>query len=370
MSNLGLSVVIRSTTGMSEPRLSNAIQRLQNLGFKVQSIGWARNTTDSQKAPDPHTTLYNLAAGYGAGPKNYIAHLRFSLFIFRNLWRIGPSIIYTCDLDTYLPSYIYSFFRPATLIFDQFDPISARISDKHMGAAADFFEYAITRKADLRITANIERVPLKIRSSWIELKNLFPLGVSESGGDQVKGKFQLFYGGIVSHDRGLLECVSVVTAKDSWQMDIYGQGAVRGVLEKVNTSNIFLHSQIPHSELMGHAQNSNLYLAQYNPKNLNNRLTASNKLFEAAQLGIPLLTNKGTYIGDLVEKFKLGWAVTYGDLGEIEQALDEYANMPQSDLAKIAHNLSKYFQIELERQNSNIRLLEHRISSMLKKGDT
>jgi glycosyltransferase involved in cell wall biosynthesis len=369
MSNIGLSVLIRSTPGMSEPRYRHALQRLEHLGFEVRSIGWARNTTESKRVSDKKTTLFNTNASYGAGPKNYIAHLRFSLFIFQTLWRLRPSIIYSCDLDTFMPSYIYSFFRPATLIFDQFDPISARIGNKNIGTAVNFFEYAVTRKADLRITANIERVPMKIRSSWIELKNLFPLGFTKGTKEQLESKLQLFYGGVVSCDRGLLECVSVVKAKDSWRMDIYGQGAARDILEEANTPNIFLHNQIPHSELMSYAKNSNLYLAQYNPNNPNNRLTASNKLFEAAQLGIPLLTNKGTYIGDLVEKFQLGWVVTYGDPGEIERALDEYAHMPQSDLAKITSNLSNFFQNELVRQNLNIRLVEHRISGMVKNGD-
>jgi hypothetical protein len=71
----------------------------------------------------------------------------------------------------------------------------------------------------------------------------------------------------------------------------------------------------------------------------------------------------------LVEKFQLGWVVTYGDPGEIERALDEYAHMPQSDLAKITSNLSNFFQNELVRQNLNIRLVEHRISGMVKNGD-
>jgi hypothetical protein len=368
MSDLGPSVLIRSTPGMSEPRFRHALHSLQHLGFKVHSIGWARNAVELQKAPDADTTLFAASAGYGRGPKNYLAHLRFSLFIFQNLWRMRPSVIYSCDLDTFIPCYIYSFFRPAILIFDQFDPISARIGHKNIAAAANFFEYAVTRKADLRITANIERLPRKIQTSWIELKNLFPLELTEGSSNQYIGKFRLFYGGVISHDRGLLECASVITRKNSWRMDIYGQGAATSILEKVNAPNIFLHSQTPHSELMSYAKNSNLYLAQYDPTNPNNRLTASNKLFEAAQLGIPLLTNKGTHIGALVEKYELGWAVTYGDLSEIERALVEFEQMTQSDLSKITNNLSIFFQIELERQKSNIQLLEHRISSMVKKG--
>jgi hypothetical protein len=116
------------------------------------------------------------------------------------------------------------------------------------------------------------------------------------------------------------------------------------------------------------AQAADLYLAQYDPSSRNNRLTASNKLFEAAQLCIPLLASKGTYIGDIVQEHKLGWAVTYGDRGEIERALDECSKMSESDKIEISGNFTRFFQNELEQQKANIQTIENRIASMARIG--
>jgi glycosyltransferase involved in cell wall biosynthesis len=117
---------------------------------------------------------------------------------------------------------------------------------------------------------------------------------------------------------------------------------------------------------MQRAQTADLYLAQYNPSSRNNRQTASNKLFEAAQLGVPLLTSKGTYLGDIVQKFNLGWAVTYGDFEEIEGALDEYASLSKIQRVELINNLESFFIDEIKAQNSKILVLENRITNMMK----
>jgi glycosyltransferase involved in cell wall biosynthesis len=307
-----------------------------------------------------------VSAPYGAGIKNYIAHLRFNIFVFRMLWRIKPDIIYACDLDTYLPSFLYKIFQPVILIYDQFDPLSARVGNSLLCHFLNTVENTLTKKADIRITANSQRIPSSLRESWIEIKNLFPIKLSANKLRDSQNTFQLFYGGILNRDRALFECLTVIQKKSGWRIDIFGQGPERSELEKVSGANIGIHNQLPHTELMQRAQKADLYLAQYDPSSRNNRQTASNKLFEAAQLGVPLLTSKGTYLGDIVQKFNLGWAVTYGDFKEIERALDEYASLSKVQRVELIDNLESFFRHEIKAQNSEIIVLENRITNMMK----
>ena len=361
-------MLIRSTLGSSEPRFQNASKLLRHLGLEVTYINWARSNSEDQGIISRSENLFKLQAQYGDGVKNYIKHLRFLFYVFQTLHKTRPKVIYACDLDTFLPSLIYSKFNKVILIFDQFDPLSARVGNSFFKRALDLIENLVARGADLRITASLQRHSKDAQQSWLEIRNLFPFNVDMERLTSNRQAFLLFYGGILGYDRGLLESANVVRNKTSWKMDIFGQGAARVALEQVDSKNIVIHNQISHQDLMERAQSANLYLAMYDPSIRNNRLTASNKLFEAAQLGIPILTSKGTHIGEVVQEYKLGWVVTYGNLIEIEEALDDCAGLSEHEVAEIKSNLAGFYQHERERQNSNIQDLENRITTMLKFG--
>ena len=366
MSKSVVSVLIRSTGGTSEPRYRHASYVLGRVANEPTHINWQRSNRDSDCSLNPNRKLFKVQAPYGAGVGNYIPHLRFNLYVFRTLWQIKPQIIYACDLDTFFPSFFYKVFRPVILIFDQFDPLSARVSNEFLRKLLDAIENACARKADIRITANIQRIPVSLREKWIEIKNQFPFELIANKQRDTQDVSRLFYGGILSEDRGLLDCVKIIQKKAAWRVDIFGEGPERSKLEKFIGTNIDIHNQLPHNELMSRAQSVDLYLAQYDPRSRNNRLTASNKLFEAAQLGIPLLTSKDTQIGEIVQEFNLGWAITFGDSKEFEAALDDYISMSETRRIYIVENLKRYFQSETNSQNSNILALENRITSMIK----
>ena len=366
MSRLGTSVLIRSTIGTSEPRYKHASEILRNVTNLTLHINWARSREDTQNIHDKNRNVFNLPAPYGGGVRNYFAHLRFQIYAFRKLWFLKPQIIYACDLDTFIPSFIYRIFRPVLLIFDQFDPLSARVDNRFNRAFLDYFEITLVKKADIRITANVQRIPLHLSESWIEIKNLFPFYLGVDNQRVTQDGFQLFYGGILSRDRGLIDLINVVQKKKTWRIDIYGQGPDRDRLIMFTGTNVAIHDYLPHDKLMKRAQSADLYVAQYDPTIRNNRLTASNKLFEAAHLGIPLLTSKGTFLGDIVQKFKLGWAVSYGDSKEIASVLDEFVSLSEMQRAEMVSNLGYFFQDEIQGQIVNIQILENRITSMTK----
>ena len=368
MPYLGSSVLIRSTLGVSEPRYTQAVKLLTRIGLETNHINWARSNTDLEKLGAESLNYFKLDAKYGSGISNYFMHLRFNLFIFQRLWIIKPHVIYACDLDTFLPILFYRCCRPVIVIFDQFDPLSARVQNKSIAKVLDIIEYALTMNAHIRISPNLERIPEKLRHFWIEVKNLFQLQLVENNLANQKDGFWLFYGGILSHDRGLIDSLKVINSKSSWHMDIFGQGPVENILVKEAGSNVRIHGHVSHRELMNFAQGANLYLAQYDPKIRNNRLTASNKLFEAAQLGIPLLTSKGTHIGEIVQKYGLGWVVTFGDSVEFERALDECASLTKIERGKVVENLTSFYHHEIEEQNSNIMALENTLANMLNSG--
>jgi glycosyltransferase involved in cell wall biosynthesis len=206
---------------------------------------------------------------------------------------------------------------------------------------------------------------LCINDDWFELKNVFAIGSSFEGFEKAKPPFVLFYGGILAPDRGLLACATAVSQEPDWEFHLYGQGSMVDLLKNANYPNVFVHEPIPHEDLMRNAKSSDLFLAKYDPVYSNNKFTASNKLFEAAQLGIPLLSNNGTSLGDTVIALDLGWSVEYDDIQQIRTTLNEVSKRSDSqNLVFVARSLS-YFDSQIDLRLEESARIENRLKTLL-----
>ncbi len=353
------SVLIRSTSGGFEPRFRLAEEFLLKFSSKVEPIIWSRTVNDNTFLNVDTKSVFEVHADYGRGWKNLLSHFKFSLFVHRRLRVSNPKLIYACDLDTLLPSLIWRMKKNVIIVFDQFDPLASRTNNPILSRLIGRLEIFFAQKADIKITANSFRIPTYMRDDWFELKNVFEIDSHTEIFQETKPPFVLFYGGILAPDRGLLACATAISQDLDWEFHLYGQGSMSELLKNSAYPNVFLHEPIPHEELMRIASNSDLFLAMYDPLWSHNKFTASNKLFEAAQLGAPLLTSKDTQLGQIVQNNHLGWVVEYDDLMGISSALAECKKMShEKKLEK--HNILKGFSTKyfLERQETANRILE------------
>lgn len=301
--------------------------------------------------------VFKAQAAYGRGWKNLYSHLMFFFFILRRLEAIKPKLIYACDLDTLIPSLIWRMNKKVVVVFDQFDPLSSRIRNGILALLIEKLEIFLAKESDIKITANKLRVPENSRDDWLELKNAFMFKSELKTSEEEKPPFILFYGGILAADRGLLSCAAAVSHHPDWELHIYGQGSTLDLLINHHYRNVFLHKPVPHEQLMQLAKKSDLLLAMYDPSRSNNRFTASNKLFEAAQLGRPLLTSRNTHLGEIVEGHGLGWAIEYDNVTEISRILAEYRNLEHVKKTDIQENLENFSAREyLDKQETINRL--------------
>lgn len=317
-------------------------------------IVWSRTVKDSTFLTEDLKNVYNARADYGRGWKNLFSHARFMFFVFRRLHFIKPRIIYACDMDTLLPSIIWSFNKNVVIIFDQFDPYDSRIRNQLVSSLIGKIEMYLAKKTDIRITANKLRIPERNREEWFELKNFFNFDIEPKIFDKQNHRFILFYGGILAPDRGLISCASAVTQNSDWELHLYGQGLISHHLTSGQYRNVFVHEPVRHKELMQAANQSDLMLAMYDPSQSNNKFTASNKLFEAAQLGVPLITSKNTQLGEVVEKYKLGWCVEHNNASEISALLAKYKSLNREKKLDIQINLRNFLAKELSERRETI----------------
>jgi hypothetical protein len=116
---------------------------------------------------------------------------------------------------------------------------------------------------------------------------------------------------------------------------------------------------------MNIAGNSRLFLAMYDPLLAHNKFTASNKLFEAAQLGLPILTNHGTSIGFLTVQANLGWSVTYNDTVEIGQVLREVSKTSMSARKTLTNNLASFYNSQKIENDAELDRIRIRVKVLL-----
>ena len=363
--NSGQSVLIRSTSGGFEPRFKLAEEFLRRFSNRVEPIIWSRTVKDSIFLEANSTNVFKVHASYGRGWKNLLSHFKFFLFVIRRLRTIKPKLIYACDLDVLLPSLLWRMNKRVVIIFDQFDPLSSRVNNRNLSRVIDKLEIYIAKRADIRITANSSRIPGYKNGDWFELKNIFAFSSSFESFKKTKPPFVLYYGGVLAPDRGLLACATAVSQEPDWEFHLYGQGSMLDVLKNANYPNIIVHEPIPHEDLMRNAKDSDLFLAMYNPLYFNNKFTASNKLFEAAQLGIPLLSNNGTSLGETITSLELGWSVEYGNVQQIRTTLIEVSKM--SDLQKSAFTSKSlsYFNSQFDLRLEELAKIENRLNALL-----
>ncbi len=358
------SVLIRSTSGWFEPRFMSAERHLVDHIGSLSTITWSRIVNDQIVQFKDSENVFEVKAGYGRGWRNAFHHLAFFFFILRRLHAIQPRLIYACDLDTLIPSLIWRLRKNCLIVYDQFDPFSSRTQRRLLRLLIDKFEYRLSKMSDVQITANKYRIPKNLRETWFEFKNLFPIEAPVNVARK-DSPLILFYGGILSFDRGLLACAEAVSKEQGWEFHLYGQGKISKTLGSRNFTNVIIHQPIPHEELMSIASRSHLFLAMYDPLLPHNKFTASNKLFEAAQLGSPILTNHGTTIGSTTGAANLGWTVTYNDVEEIRQVLREVSKVNINNRNTFSRNLRLFYDSQKSENDAELDRIWIRVNSLL-----
>jgi glycosyltransferase involved in cell wall biosynthesis len=139
-----------------------------------------------------------------------------------------------------------------------------------------------------------------------------------------------------------------------------------GKIALMNSKNVFLHGRVEHRLMLDFAAKSDIYLALYDEDKLNNRFTASNKLYEAAQLGIPLLTSKGTSLANTVLRWKLGWVIDANNPNEFLEVLKESSSMATDQEIQIKANFNLFLKAEKLSQEAAYAKLAEMLQTRLK----
>ncbi len=340
-------IYLRSTDGNPDSRLQKYLKYLSASNIVFHVLCWDRFLKFDNNT---QFTYFHKKAEYGSGMKNAFKLLLFNLFLIKQLYvkRNSYQVIHACDFDTILPAILFKLLFHKKVIYDIFDWFvdSREFHNKLIKSFILSFEKFSLKKADVTIICEEERkkqICWKPKELWV-LPNIPHFEKSLPKNEISNSKpLILSYVGVLTRHRGLEKILEVVKNNPNLlYFKIAGFGELENQIKEYagKYSNIEYYGSVPYEKGLSIMNNSDLILAIYETDIPNHIYAAPNKFYEGLYLGKPILTTKGTFVGEKTEKYKTGFAI-----GEpINEIKDFLNNITVFELKERGNNANSLWQ--------------------------
>ena len=318
---------IRCNDIKPDPRLQKYIDFLENNHISYKVLAWDRMLIGFED--DERVIYYKKRCGFGNGIKNLIPKLLWIFFVFKNLYqnRKDYKIIHACDIDAALPAIVFKLLGKV-IIFDIFDWIDYTKSKSAIIKVIMAIQNKVAIYSDFLIVCEeYRKIQLKLKhSNILVMPNIPEITLEPKERTLVHEKntiLKLGYVGVFDDNRGIETLLKIVSGNNQIQLHIAGFGKLQDLVTEYNKrfNNITYYGKVSHERGIEILKNCDLNVAFYFIEQCPSHVYAApNKFYESLMLGIPLLTNEGTFFSERVEANDLG-VVTLENSKSIEDAL-------------------------------------------------
>lgn len=292
-------------------RLSKFLKFFKTKNIQVCFWGWNRynekmNSSDTNAKYIFNGKIINLPISYCV----FMVILFFKLLFFKK--KKYKNII-CINFETALPVYIVSKIRHYKFIYEIYDEFSKSYPFpawlKHWIEKIDL---KIIKRADYVIHVDKNRIigPEKSKSIIIENTPFDYWKGRKRDYTNIKHKFAIV--GFFSDVRGMEQIYKFAKSNSSIQFFLAGRFTSESMKNKfVQLSNVEFHDFMPQEQLFSIMKDCCSIFSLYNPSLEINRLAASNKVYDAMMLGIPVLTNPEVVNSSFIEKNDIGYIINY-----------------------------------------------------------
>ena len=296
---------INRSTVDYDVRLNKYVQACKSTNTPYFVIGWDRLL--NAKFVDENEYQMKHYCPYAQGLK-LLPLIKWSFFVWYYLIKNFRKykVIHACNMENTLLALPFKLFGKK-VVFDVYDSQSislerkiAKIVDCLILPAEKRLEQIEIEKKDSKRFLEIENVPT------------FDL-VLESKEGLKRDKIYLSYVGVFQKKiRGLENLIQMVLQDDRFILDIAGVGDDLDAMIKeaaCRCSRIIFHGKVQYTKALEIMNESDYIVALYYPYMSNHVYASPNKSYEALFLSTPIITSKGTLVGDKVLASDTGYVV-------------------------------------------------------------
>lgn len=303
--------LLRSTDGNPDSRFQKYIWFLEQKKIPFLALCWDRNLKMSDI---PSFEYFHKKANYGEGIRNLFNLFRFNIFLIRKLIKNNKSIsvIHAADFDTIIPAIFMKLFWRKKVIYDIYDWYidSRSIKNFIFKHFISFLELINIKSSDRVIICERERerqILFKPKHLWIlpNIPNFEGNFECENNNEQLT----VSYVGILGSERGLENLIQFAKENSGFTLKIAGFGPLSHLLTKDEYPNIHYYGAVSYQRALSIMSSSDIIYACYNTTNPNHILAAPNKYYEGLFLGKPIITTRGTIVGDKTLKYNTGFVI-------------------------------------------------------------
>ncbi|MDW5562372.1 MAG: glycosyltransferase [Methanomassiliicoccus sp.] len=334
----------------------------RNIGALL--VMWNRETSEKRVEKKYDIIDINIKS-----PTDTIAAIFFLpfwwLFEFFKLLKLKPSVIGAFDVDTAIPALLVSkiFRSKLTYIMLDYSPdCLPHGTPFFIKRFMEIIERFMLREADKIVIVDESRIDQIGGNDFIEKIHIvhnIPLNankIQDTNNIRINNddNINIFYAGILHETRGLVWLINSILKTKHVFLTVAGKGPLEGyVAEKAleNPNKISYVGQIDHDEVMRYTMESDAIIGFYDPTIRNNKYASPNRFFEAMICSKPLITNKGTSIADIIERYNSGYLIDYGDENTLSELITQIFHnkgelLKRGDNAK--HLINSKYSIEKE----------------------
>ena len=342
--------MVVSNAFMPDPRVYKEAKSLVGHGFKVTVYAWDRECKypKNEVVDEIVVKRVHVRSKYG---NCFMFMVTAPIFWVLALLRIlveGADTIHCHDFDTVPVGVLVKVLTQNTkMAYDAHEYYPAMVVDqipKVLHALLVWVDKVFMRIADCVIIPCEER-----KRFYAGAKNLIVVPNTPKLVDvpmRAKQKeFSVFYGGGLSKENGILVMVNAMIGIQYAKLILAGDGPLRHVIERISEKkdNIKYLGFISQREVLENLACADATFVFYEPTNINKVYSASNKLFEAMMVGVPVVVNEETKPSKMVKEYDCGVVVPYGDIQALRREIIRLESDP-SLRKRLGRNGKKVFR--------------------------
>ena len=312
-------IVFVKACSINNTRLLKMAHFLSDHGFQNHFIGWDReNENELKSAFFSKITYICKGGGFGDGKMSklifyyLIFQAKLFFYLFKIDRRLNDTVFFAVNFDVAIVVYFFSLFKPSIKYYYEIrDEFSKTYKVPSLILPLlNFLEKKIRKRAITTIHVDENRVDKADKNYLVINNSPFDFYVGKTYHPTFSRSFAVT--GYLNETRGILEILKFAQDNSDYIFIVIGRFIRHEFKEKFQQcKNVRVYGYQPQEDVFKLISSCRGIFSLYDPTLEINRLAASNKLYDAMMLGIPVIVNNEILASSFVKKNDIGFCIDY-----------------------------------------------------------